>query len=120
MSRASQCSSVMTRTTVVSEKPVKEAPAASNNEAVPSVPAETKAASVVSAAPSSRAGSKAVDVLSVARSKASTTTTVMVKQLQNLEAQLEQERQEREKASEDLKRTARELEALERVLKLKR
>lgn len=117
MSRASQCSSVMTRTTVVSEKPVKDAPAAPANEPAQT---ETKAASVVSAAPSSRPGSKAVDVLSVARSKASTTTTVMVKQLQNLEAQLEQERQEREKASEDLKRTARELEALERVLKLKR
>ena len=101
-----KCSSVMSHTTQASKVSQRSAATSMTHSVV---------SSKVSAAPT-----KSVVAKSVARSAAgTTTTTVLQRQLESLESQLVTEKNERERAQAELKRTAAELEALEKLLKLK-
>lgn len=99
-----ECESIMSRTSVKAAQP-------------------TSAASVVSSLtasvqPSNRGG-KAPSCVSQ-QSKATTTVTVALqRQIQTLEKQLETERTEREEAARRILATQKELDALEKILRLK-
>lgn len=101
----SKCSSVMSHSKPQSVQPAPEAD--SKREAVDDASA---CSSVAASAASSH----------TRKSHATTTTTCIQRQLESLEEELNKERDERLKAQNELRRTAKELEAIERLLSLRK